>query len=411
MEFALESRPGIILWVTADPSRIPPNGTSTSTITAHVTDLEGAPLQGKSVTITVDTGVLVEANPSTPTTIDLTTDTQGAAQCHLRSSTTSETATVTASHEGASQQTYVEFARADSPRVRVLAPTDGATVSGEVEIDYDYIDSEGTNPGILRMTEFVDGVEYSTNPGTSLTSAWYSFKTTNGTHSIWVIAEDRDRNTAKSNVIHVTVQNSFSEFQVTPDLVGSYEPVHISAKMAVCGDWRVTISDGDGNVVWETTGTGTEVSADWPGTNVGGMYDISVSAAGEGMELDNEQPAPTLPVGVNTSTSANVLLVSEEKDFSLWQKTMDRLEKIVTARGLTCKKLTPGKAPWSAISPILMNSNCRYFYFSGHGNWVRDGVGEVTHVFISSPESDGHPVVLYAHPWQGAPASGSPDPL
>ena len=101
VDFALESQSGIILWLTANPTVIPPNGTSTSTITVHATDLEGAPLPGEVVDISTDIGTL-----SVP---QITLDDLGIGSAILTSTTFRGIATVTGTYQESSAMVNVFF--------------------------------------------------------------------------------------------------------------------------------------------------------------------------------------------------------------------------------------------------------------------------------------------------------------
>lgn len=102
--FTLSVHAGITVGITADPDLVPPDNVSTSTITVYVADMEGVPLSGKVATVTTDLGTFENSSSS----IDVTTDDAGTGQCFLKSSTTG-TATVTATCEGADNQIQVTF--------------------------------------------------------------------------------------------------------------------------------------------------------------------------------------------------------------------------------------------------------------------------------------------------------------
>ncbi|MDY7040430.1 MAG: invasin domain 3-containing protein, partial [Chloroflexota bacterium] len=87
--------------VTADPSQLPPDGVSTSDITAQVTDAWNNPVSGRVVTFTTTAGSI---NPG-----PVTTDSDGYALTVLTSASIEVTATVTAYCEGLSGQVQVPF--------------------------------------------------------------------------------------------------------------------------------------------------------------------------------------------------------------------------------------------------------------------------------------------------------------
>jgi hypothetical protein len=91
--------------VTADPDTLPANGSSTSTVTAMVTDTLGSPANGVVVTFTISPALGVF--PSTPYTA--TTDASGIATGTLTAGTSTGTATVTATSDSLAATTPVTF--------------------------------------------------------------------------------------------------------------------------------------------------------------------------------------------------------------------------------------------------------------------------------------------------------------
>ena len=112
-----EPGPPASVTVTADPTTIPADGSSTSTITAAVKDqYSNSVADGTPITFTTSLGSFVENDSQTYNT----TTTGGAAAATLRSSTNPGTATVMATSDSASGQATVEF----TP----LMPIGGVTV-------------------------------------------------------------------------------------------------------------------------------------------------------------------------------------------------------------------------------------------------------------------------------------------
>ena len=214
VDFALESRSGIILWLTANPSRIPPDGTSTSTITARVTDLEGAPLSGRNVTITTDMSTFQENSTNTVTG---NTSDQGTLSATLVSLTTPNTATLTATCQGVSAIAYVEFADADCPYVRIVDPSDGSSIT-EVVI----ISVAATAQGVSGLEDvqdvvlYVDGEEVgapklvSDDTGPTFDSRVFS----NGSHVIQARATYGNA-VGWSQQVHVGIYNALSEVTIS----------------------------------------------------------------------------------------------------------------------------------------------------------------------------------------------------
>jgi len=110
--FVLEGQGGITLGLDANPTRIPPDGISTSTITVYTADREGVPLSGKNVSLSTSLGTLNASQVST--------DDAGSAADILTASATPGVATITATCEGQTASIQVQF------RTIIYVKTDGS---------------------------------------------------------------------------------------------------------------------------------------------------------------------------------------------------------------------------------------------------------------------------------------------
>ena len=277
--FALESQSGgIILWLTANPTRIVPNGTSTSTITAHVTDLEGAPLPDKSVTITTDMSTFQETGTNSVTG---NTSDQGTLSCTLVSLTTPNTATITATCEGATARTYVEFASASSPALRIQSPGTGSTISGEFAITVAASDADG----LYDLQVLVDGSSMGSLAETETTGIfemWInSIYLANGAHTIQAVGRDVTNVPGYSQEVVIVTDNTLSELQMAPpeqylDNPGS-EPFLLVGHYTGTGTWHVEIRDASEVVIAEAHGTGPTVAFQWDArASAQGIYRLNM---------------------------------------------------------------------------------------------------------------------------------------
>ena len=273
--FALESQSGgIILWLTADPERIPPDGTSTSTITAHVTDLEGAPLQDKSVTITTDMSTFQETSTGTVTG---NTDNQGALSATLISLTTPNTATLTATCEGTTAEAYVEFASETAPLIRITSPVNGCTASDYLTLSAEADDALGDNPGVESLSFLLDGQLLDSTTPYESTTRLYTCELTNGPHVLQATAVDGDLEVGFSQVIAFDVNNAVESFLPDKTWVDIETPGQDTVTYgghrtdSTNGPWQVEIWEAGGTSPVKTiSGTGTTVSATWDGRDSSG---------------------------------------------------------------------------------------------------------------------------------------------
>ena len=112
-------------------------------------------------------------------------------------STTSAARTVTVSNGGGGGDSQ-------APTVTLTAPTNGATVSGNVAVSANASD----NIGVVGVQFRVDGVNFGTeDTQASYSRTWNSTTVGNGTHSLTAIARDAAGNTTTSAARMVTVNN------------------------------------------------------------------------------------------------------------------------------------------------------------------------------------------------------------
>lgn len=92
----------------------------------------------------------------------------------------------------------------EPPSTSITTPSDGATVSGTVDVDATATDDEG----IASLSIWVDGVQRASNSNsTSLSYEWDTTTVANGAHTIVSKATDSGGHETTSNTIDVTVSN------------------------------------------------------------------------------------------------------------------------------------------------------------------------------------------------------------
>ena len=275
VSFALESQSGFILCLTANPSRIPPDGTSTSTITARVTDLEGAPLEGKSVTITTDMSTFQQNSTNTVTG---DTSDQGILSATLISLTTPNTATLTATCQGASATAYVEFADADSPCLRIVDPANGSNMTGVSLVSVAATSPGGSYPGdVDDLTLYVDGEPFGA-PRLVASDAGPSFDSrilSNGNHVLQASATWGET-VGWSQQVHVSIYNALSELEINRMelFIDDADPgvLQLTGMANEADDWSVNVLDQSDSVVFSSSGNGPgPIDVVWDG-KIGGSY-------------------------------------------------------------------------------------------------------------------------------------------
>lgn len=169
---------------------------------------------------------------------------------------------------------------ASAPQVSVLAPTNNATLTGDVVISVSATSSLGVD--FIRL--FVDGQEVGYQSDTETNFLINTCQFPNGTHQVYAIAEnssgsettgqasDFQANLGVSPRINVTFDNFITDYRgklefQDPDLG---ETNRFTADFAAYADWTLTITNESGVAVRTVTGTGFNMAFDWDSTGDGG---------------------------------------------------------------------------------------------------------------------------------------------
>lgn len=124
----LYGQPGIVVDTVVSPASVPADGVSVSDVSVYVTDEEGAPWSGKTVTLSTTLGGFDDFP------IPLMTDSDGLVRATLKSSTIG-TATITGTCDSTQDQATVEFTTPTGPQVALptFAPGEGTYCDYDIE--------------------------------------------------------------------------------------------------------------------------------------------------------------------------------------------------------------------------------------------------------------------------------------
>jgi len=283
--FALTEYSVITVGVGANPGRIPPDGVSTSTLTVHVADLEGVPLGNKEVNLSTDAGAL---NASLVTTNEF-----GKAEVTLTSSTTPDTATVTATCDGAVGRGYVEFANPGDPTVRIESPEEGTLISGDLIVTITARDVGGIQyVGVYEVRLHIDGADWGLAAETDTRGIFKkrvnSMRLTNGAHELRAVAKDMEQNLGYSQQVNITSANVVSDLTMTPPEIfidGSPDQLfRVSGQYTGDAVWHVEVRDYDGGVIAASEGGAGSILLEWDGKIEGsyaeGVYKLRIFETG-----------------------------------------------------------------------------------------------------------------------------------
>lgn len=275
-DFTLESIATVIDVIPAQ-SRIAPDGTSETTVTAIVRDMEGRRFPNQSVTWSMDTGTLVSD--------EATTNAVGEATAIIRSSTNHETATVTVQAGSIVEYGFVQYGIAGDPSIRITNLAGNQVVSGTLEIRVSCNDTnEDGISDIYDRRMFIDGVNKGRiNPATdgNYVFSCETSSLTNGAHTLAVQAKDRAGNLMTSNIVNIDVINYISNIKLSQmDLFyneSNPQPFIISGELSSPDTWVVEIKDmRTGNTVYSDSGySNGSFQTSWDG-KVNGSYNQSI---------------------------------------------------------------------------------------------------------------------------------------
>lgn len=186
-----------------------------------------------------------------------------------------------------------------APTISITSPSNGATVSGTVNVTVNATD----NVAVSTVSLSVDNIIVASSSSSPFTMSWNSATVTNGTHTIKVIANDAAGNTSSSSV-QVTV-NTVLNTDITNPAVTITSP---SGGASVSGTVNITANASDnkavslvkfsidGTVVGNSTTAPYEFS--WnTSAAIAGIHTITVSA------LDAAGNVGTQSIQVTVSTT------------------------------------------------------------------------------------------------------------
>ena len=387
--FALESQSGFILSLTANPTRIAPDGISTSAITARVTDLEGAPLAGKSVTITTDMSTFQENSTNTVTG---DTSDQGILSATLISLTTPNTATLTATCGTLTAQAYVEFAENGMPSVRIVYPAIGETIVGSVSVRMEA--SSGVDSVDLLVDGQLAGAASPSEGAFDLDTPELS----NGSHTLQAIAFDGQSLEALSPVVLVTSDNLVYTIAVSGSLFNpaNSESLSISGTVRDSGyTWTVRIDDHStddpltSNEIWSTSGTSQQFAVQWSGVDnamnpvADGPYRYAVL-----VQADGQLMGTGLTVCAASGSSSKTTLAPGQVEGLVWESNRGCSNSSQLAWNVvgSFRSSSNGRVPlatlyvpwrdatWEKFESILAAGRCGYLFLVGHGIVVDFGL-------------------------------------
>ena len=241
-DVAFVAGPAANVAISADPATLPANGSSTSTISALVTDANGNPVAGESVSFGTTLGTI---NPATATT-----DENGLATATLTSTTTADTATVSATANGIAASTDVPFLAGGPSNVAVTADPTTLTADGTSTSSISaLVTDENGNP--LSGQE----VTFATTDGTIAPSS--ATTDANGVATATLTSST----TAGTATVNATADSAVGSVDVTfaagapATIVVTADPESLTADGTSTSSVTAMVTDANGNPV-----AGAEVS-------------------------------------------------------------------------------------------------------------------------------------------------------
>ncbi|MCL5103580.1 MAG: Ig-like domain-containing protein [Armatimonadetes bacterium] len=342
----------------ANPTRIAPDGSSTSIVTAIVADEEGRRLANQPVSWSLDLGSLTDAMT--------TTDGNGVATAIVHSTTNHETATVWAQSGSAIGGYWVEYAAPGDPSILPVSPAYGETLSGGRYLEYWINDPDGTADSFQGVEIYVDGQVICSTTWEEPWTYWDTFTVSNGSHSVKAKVTDAMGNIMFSPLTWVTTDNLVSALASSSvEVIPGSGTTTISASLSQTSDWDLTIKDSSGqNVVYSASGSGDNVSYTWDGDTPldDDLFQYTVTATSNGKTESRVGwlSRPTVP-----DSQVQVLCAAGSR-LSDWSERILPLYKYAKIRGFKAKRLPPQLATYERIGSILANGVCRMLQIYAH---------------------------------------------
>jgi T5SS/PEP-CTERM-associated repeat protein len=271
--------------------------------------------------------------------------------------------------------------------VEILSPTNGATVSGLVNVEF----SAMAPAGIASASLSVDGhPTWTVTANTGLPLPTYFLS--NGVHTITVQVADNGMDEAQgvaSSSITLNLQNNinFTWYEA----FGDFLPIQASLAYQNA-DYTIEITDEDLNPIKTLTGSTTDgiIDTTWDGTDNNSEqvasdtpYFLTLSANPTGSSLAPPPPPDTVTAGTfrEGSWGTEMTIIAREKMGLVWDSTS-------IAKAATIAEFIGGGQIYNGV-PLVMISGSDWqgllqdftvssprntqFYFTGHGNSVQIG--------------------------------------
>ncbi len=151
------------------------------------------------------------------------------------------------------------------PTTQIIAPTDGATVSGTITVTATASD----NVGVTSLQIYIDGTLQSSGTSSPLNFSWDTSSVSNGPHTIYSKASDAAGNVSTSTTIAVTVNNSQGPYGVVVTAPINNSILHPSVHFVASASSDVPIATMaiyvDGQLKWSQNVSSLDTYLTLPG--------------------------------------------------------------------------------------------------------------------------------------------------
>jgi len=137
-----------------------------------------------------------------------------------------------------------------APTVNITSPTEGATVSGTIDVTADASDATS---GVAQVEFFVDDASIGVDTTAPYAVSWNTTTATNGSHTLQAVATDDSEQSTESALVNVTVDNPVA----TTMHVGNLDGTNTDQGRSWSATVTITVHDASHNLLADATVSGT----------------------------------------------------------------------------------------------------------------------------------------------------------
>lgn len=267
------------------------------------------------------------------------------------------------------QPVAVAIATEGVPTPYLSQLSSSSAIGGQLTILPNVSDATTDDP-TMNYELYVDGILVSSSDTHNPALYWDTEAVTNGSHTLVLRVSTQNNTIGLSQPVTVTTSNVISKVALS---LTSFDPEAPSNQLETVtglisggGSWTAQVQDGSGNTVASSSGNGATFSATWNGINQTtstyadeGPYNFVISSA------NATSSGKAFAKSKKAGTSPPLIIVNGVNNYPEATQRAQLVMATAKSTGTPYKYLIGPDFP--TLAKLLKDSNCRYFYFNGHG--------------------------------------------